>query len=128
MLACAKGAAQAKGRVIGVTCSAFKRSGANEYITEEIVTDCLGERLKKLVELGDGYVVLAGGTGTLLELAQVWELKNKGFADADKPIIIVGRFWKGLIDLIGTADTGSLRCVEIADDAAEAVEIIGRCI
>ncbi|MFH1429620.1 MAG: LOG family protein, partial [Candidatus Margulisiibacteriota bacterium] len=51
MLAVAKGAAEAGGEVIGVTCSAFKRSRANEYVTKEIVTDSLQERLKKLVEL-----------------------------------------------------------------------------
>lgn len=38
MLATAEGAARAGGRVIGVTCSAFGRSGANRYITEEIRT------------------------------------------------------------------------------------------
>ena len=34
MLAAAKGAAAAGGCVIGVTCTAFKRSRANEYVSE----------------------------------------------------------------------------------------------
>jgi uncharacterized protein (TIGR00730 family) len=76
MLAGAKGAASVGGRVIGVTCTAFKRGRANEYITEEISTSCLSERLAKLIELGDAYIVLPGGTGTLLELADVWEHKE----------------------------------------------------
>ena len=38
MLAAAKGAREAGGEVVGVTCSAFGRSRANEYITEEITT------------------------------------------------------------------------------------------
>ena len=124
MLAAAKGAAQANGSVIGVTCSAFKQSGANEYVTRVIVTDSLQQRLKKLVELGQGYVVLAGGTGTLLELAHVWELKNKGFAEANKPIIIIGRFWKKLVDLIADMDADSIRCVQITDNPAEAAQIL----
>ena len=82
------------------------------------------ERLNKLVELGNGYVVLDGATGTLLELACIWELKNKGFNSTDKPIIIVGQFWKGLVDLIGRIDAGSVGCVQTVDTPIEAVEMI----
>ena len=41
MLAAAKDAAEAGGHVIGVTCTAFGRSAANECISEEISTTCL---------------------------------------------------------------------------------------
>jgi len=128
MLAAAKGAREAGGEVIGVTCSAFRRSRANEYVTEEIVTDSLGQRLEKLVELGAGYVVLAGGTGTLLELAYVWEFKNKGFLPGGKPIIIVGEFWKPLVELIAGADPVCVRDVATAEKARQAVEILGGLI
>lgn len=37
MLAVAKGAAQVGGDVIGVTCSAFVNSVANEYVSREVV-------------------------------------------------------------------------------------------
>ena len=127
MLAAAKGACEAGGEVIGVTCSAFKRSSANEYVTREIVTGSLQERLNKLVELGNAYVVLTGATGTLLELAEVWELKNKGFFSEDKAIIRVGEFWKELVDLIARIDAESVRCIQIVDTAAEAVEMVSVC-
>ncbi|GAG51033.1 unnamed protein product, partial [marine sediment metagenome] len=104
MLAAAKAVAEAGGKTIGVTCTAFGRGKANEYISREIVTSSLDERLETLIKLGDGYVVLPGGTGTLLELAKVWELKNKGFLRSDKPIILVGRSWKPLIHLIAAED------------------------
>ncbi len=125
MFAAAKGAAQAGGDVIGVTCSAFKSSKANEFVTREVVTQSLDERLEKLVELGRAYIVLPGGTGTLLELAKVWELKNKGFLDADRPIILVGRFWASLVDLVATDDPESSRYVELVDDPKRIVEMIG---
>jgi len=125
MLASAQGAALAGGEVIGVTCSAFKSSRANEYVTREVVTHSLDERLKTLVELGRAYVVLPGGTGTLLELAKVWELKNKGFLKADRPIILIGGFWKPLVDLVATDDADSRRYVKLTDDASRVVEIIG---
>ena len=124
MLAAAKGAAEAGGEIIGVTCSAFKSSKANEYVTREIVTGSLDERLETLVKLGQAYIVLPGGTGTLLELAKVWELKNKGFLKTDKPIILLGGFWKPLIELIETDDAASSRYVKLADEPKQAVEMI----
>lgn len=114
MLAAAKGAAGAGGVVIGVTCSEFGPGSANKYISREIATKSLDERLKKLIELGQAYVVLPGGTGTLLELAMVWELKNKGFPETDKPIILVGEFWKPLVELVAADDTDSGRHLRYA--------------
>ena len=123
MLAAAKGAAEAGGEIVGVTCSAFK-ARANRYITREIVTDSLDERLDVLIELGQAYVALPGGTGTLLELAKVWELRNKGFLKPDKPIILVGKFWRPLVELIGIDDPESSRYVEMANDPQQAVKMI----
>ncbi len=124
MLAAAKGASEAGGEVIGVTCSAFKNSTANEYVTREIVTGSLDERLDTLIKLGQGYVVLPGGTGTLLELAKVWELKNKGFLKTNKPIILLGGFWKPLVDSVATDDPESSRHVKQADRPEQAVKLI----
>jgi uncharacterized protein (TIGR00730 family) len=128
MLAAAKGAAEAGGKTIGVTCSAFKGNKANEYITREIVTKSLDERLDSLIKLGRAYVVLPGGTGTLLELAKVWELKNKGFIKEDKPIILVGRFWKPLVDLIAGDDPKSSRYIRQIDEPEQIVELINDLI
>ena len=124
MLATAKGATAAGGCVIGVTCTAFKRGRANEYVTKEISTNSLTERLAKLIELGDAYLVLPGGTGTLLELADVWEHKNKGFSNAAKPIIIVGSFWKPLLAMMAAADVNSAGHVEYAETAENAIEFL----
>jgi uncharacterized protein (TIGR00725 family) len=124
MLAAARGAAQAGGKVIGVTCRAFKRSAANEFVTREVVTDSLQERLHNLIKTGRAYVVLPGGTGTLLELASVWELKNKGFLDRAKPIILLGDFWKPLVDLMTADDPDCRQYVSFADDPAGVVKLI----
>ncbi|MCK5174444.1 MAG: LOG family protein [Planctomycetes bacterium] len=124
MLAAAKGAHLVGGEVIGVTCLAFGRSGANEYVTRQIQTETLPERLNTLVELGNAYIVLAGGTGTLLELAEVWELKNKGFPGTDKPIIIVGPFWQPLIELMASADPGCAGCIRAVEGPDEAIETL----
>ncbi|MHC4170182.1 MAG: LOG family protein [Planctomycetota bacterium] len=123
MLASAQGASEAGGEIIGVTCSAF-RARANKYVTREIVTESLDERLDTLIELGQAYIALPGGTGTLLELAKVWELRNKGFLKADKPIILMGEFWKPLVELLATDDPECGGYVELADDPEQAVSLI----
>ena len=124
MEASAQGAAQAGGTVIGVTCSAFKNSAANEFVTREVVTGSLTERLDTLVQLGRAYVVLPGGTGTLLELATVWELKNKRFLDQAKPIVLAGGFWEPLVDLVARDDPTCAKSVVLAETPEEVAEWI----
>jgi uncharacterized protein (TIGR00725 family) len=124
MFASAEAASKAGGEVIGITCTAFKRAKANQYVSREISTTSLNERLNKLIELGDGYVVLPGSTGTLLELAAVWELKNKDFLDGDKPIILLGEFWRPLAKMMAAEDAQSADCIEIAATPAEAVKML----
>ncbi|MCK4294332.1 MAG: LOG family protein, partial [Planctomycetes bacterium] len=103
--------------------SAFKGT-ANEYVSREIVTQSLDERLDTLIKLGAGYVVLPGGTGTLLELAKIWELKNKGFLEPSKPIILVGEFWKPLLEVVASDDAESMRSIKQAGGPEQAVELI----
>lgn len=98
MEASARGAKDSGGRTIGVTVDLFPRR-ANRWIDEEIREPSLTDRLLTLVGTGSGYVVLKGGTGTLLELAYVWEFINKKLIE-EKPIVIVGDFWNGVIETL----------------------------
>jgi uncharacterized protein (TIGR00730 family) len=96
MEASARGAKEAGGSTIGVTFqNSFKKS-ANRWIDKEIFQPSLVERMMKLIQLGDAYVILKGGTGTLLELAAVWEFINKGLLK-EKPILLVGDFWNEVV-------------------------------
>ena len=99
MEASARGAKEASGKTIGVTFKNTFKKSVNRWIDEEMFQPTLVERMMKLVELGNAYVVLKGGTGTLLELAAVWEFTNKGFLK-EKPIVIVGEFWNGVIETL----------------------------
>ena len=98
MEASARGAKEAGGKTIGVTFN-IKGRATNSWIDENIHVPALIDRMMKLVELGDVYVVLKGGTGTLLEFAAVWEFINKGLL-AEKPIIIIGDFWNGVVETL----------------------------
>ena len=98
MAAASQGAKEAGGSTIGVTTRTFSRA-ANQWIDREIPLPTMVDRLLKLVELGDAYVVLKGGTGTLLELACVWEFINKGVI-GEKPIVVVGDFWEAVVSTL----------------------------
>ena len=96
MEASARGAKEAGGETIGVTVDTFTRT-ANRWIDREIRKPTLPERIALLVDSADGFVILKGGTGTLLELAYVWEFMNKKFIE-EKPIVIVGDFWTKVVE------------------------------
>ena len=99
MEASARGAKSLGGGTIGVTCSTWK-SPPNPYIDREIKTASLLERLDTLIKAGtSGYVVLSGATGTLVELACVWELTAKGLLQR-RPIVCIGDFWQPLLEMM----------------------------
>jgi uncharacterized protein (TIGR00730 family) len=98
MEASARGASEAGGQTIGVTVEDWHRN-ANRWIRQEVKTGKLIDRLMKLVELGDAYVILPGGTGTLLEFACVLEFVNKDLI-ARKPIVLLGDFWSGVVETL----------------------------
>lgn len=103
MLASAKGASENGGHTIGVTLvkentGGFIQRHSNAYIKEEILCANLFERLYTLIKISSAYILFPGGTGTLLELAAVWELINKKLL-SKRPIILLGDNWQGVIEI-----------------------------
>ncbi|MGO8789850.1 MAG: LOG family protein [Terriglobia bacterium] len=103
MEASARGAREAGGHTIGVTCVIWPRP-ANPYIVEEVRTQSFPERLMTLIERGDAYLALPGGTGTLAELALCWEMMNKGSLSKTvggrKPLLVMAPYWQPVIDCL----------------------------
>lgn len=129
MEASARGAKEAGGTTIGVVTEVFGIQ-ANGYIDEKIVTKTHSDRLFKLIEVGDAYVVLRGGTGTLVELATAWEYMNKGII-SKKPLIVVGEFWMKVTDTVqdelrreGKAETSGY--VTLSPSPKECVMILNK--
>lgn len=96
MEASARGAKNAGGHTIGIITEAIGDREANEWMDTVVSRKTLVDRLLELIARGDAYVVLKGGTGTLLELAAVWEFINKGMM-VERPIIVLGDFWSGVV-------------------------------
>ena len=94
MDAVSKGASEFKAEVIGVTVDLFSAL-PSKYLTNQIHCNSLFERIEKLIELGDAYIILRGGTGTLVELSISWELMNKNLI-AHKPIACHGEMWQNI--------------------------------
>ena len=103
MEASARGAHEAGGHTIGVTCCLWTQA-ANCWIKEQVHTASFPERIMTLIARGDAYIVLPGGTGTLAELALAWELMNKSVLAATvggkKPLLLIGSYWQPVIDCL----------------------------
>ncbi len=103
MEASARGAQEAGGHTIGVTCDVWP-ADANRWIAEEVRTPTFMARLLTLIERGDAYIVLPGGTGTLAELALVWEMMNKSSLSRSvggrKPLLVMVPYWQPVIECL----------------------------
>ena len=123
MAASAHGAHQAGAHTTGVTCDAFGRSGPNQWIDKEIRTKDLNQRLITLINLADAYVVLPGSTGTLLEIAMVWELINKHFLP-QRPIIFLSTYWQPVINTVVQNDDANTENLIFAQTQDDVIQIL----
>jgi len=125
MEAVSRGAKEAGGHSIGVTAEVFV-ARANPWVIEEIRVKSWHERLLELIRRGDAYVVLPGGTGTLTELAAVWEWLHKGFLVA-KPVVVLGDFWEPVVAAV-TAKENVGHLVKRAATPAQVVALLQGCL
>ncbi len=98
MNAVSKGAVSEGAEAIGVTVDLWN-APPSKYLTKEIKCKTLFERIEKLISFGSAYVVLQGGTGTLLELAVIWEFMNKGLLNK-KPVATHSTMWKEIVEIM----------------------------
>jgi hypothetical protein len=123
MEAVSKGAVSHGAAAIGVTIESAGFT-SNKYLTEEVICSSLFERITKLINYGDGYVILQGGTGTLLELSAVWELMNKDML-AVKPIVCHSSMWKEIVSVMNeqlrkeNRLTDLVKCFHSVEDIVE---------
>jgi len=104
MEAVSRGAKEAGGQTLGITAKFF-RTHANDWVDQEVRVTSWQDRLFELVKRGRAYVVCRGGTGTLVELAVVWEMLNKG-AMARRPLVVLGNFWQPVIERVREVELG----------------------
>jgi uncharacterized protein (TIGR00730 family) len=99
------GAKEAGGKTYGVTAEFFTAAKLNSWIDTEVRMKTWEERLFELIRLADGFVACKGGTGTLVELAVVWEMLNKSVITG-KPFAVLGNFWQPVLDRVREVELG----------------------
>ena len=128
MEAVSRGAAQAGGRVLGVTVPDVfvDRPGANEFVSEEWRAAHLVERIHELTDVSAGAIVLPGSISTMTELMVAWNLAfvARFSGDDAKPVVTVGDAWAELVAELGErldTDTALVTCVGGVDEAVAAI-------
>jgi uncharacterized protein (TIGR00730 family) len=100
MEAVSRGAAEAGGHVIGVTCDeieGWRPVGPNPWIMEERRYPTTRARLYALIESCDAALALPGGVGTLAEITFMWSQLQTG-AIPMRPLILIGLGWQEIFN------------------------------
>ncbi len=131
MEAVSRGAAEAGGNVIGLTCDEienWRQVRPNRWVLQESRYKSLRERLMALVETCDAAIALPGGVGTLAEVSVMW---NHLLTEAitPRPLILIGPGWRAVIDqfLAEFDDYVAMvhrQWVQFAQDTDEAVALL----
>lgn len=122
MEASARGAKEGGGKTVGVTTTEFS-SRCNRFIDEEIKVYTWQERVMALMSRADAYVVLDGGTGTLVEFSVAVEMMNKGLLQK-KPLVVYGSFWKNVKEVLEKNPEIKLDFVKIAGSPEEIIRAV----
>lgn len=136
MLAASLGAKDGGGRVEEIILKKNKEpknyegiDGRNLKLADRVIeTKDYQERLNKLVETADAFVIFKGGAGTLSEIGLTWELAKFDYGHHE-PLIFFGRFWKKIVrDLIKGLGLEKIeqRVVEVVERPEEVVRMLKR--
>lgn len=106
MDASTQGAEAAGGETLAITfypkdkhASGYEGRYLKNVTDKEIKTGNYVERMFKLLEHGDIYIIFKGGTGTLSEFATAWCLARLYFG-VHKPFILYGQHWHKIIKVL----------------------------
>ncbi|CUS02017.2 conserved protein of unknown function [Candidatus Promineifilum breve] len=127
MAAVSRGAAEAGGRVIGVTSGHLEKwrpMPPNEWVSEEIRHPSQRERLLHLVMNNDGMIALPGGIGTLSEVALAWSLMQTGEI-AERSLVLLGPTWRETIRVYAQAEYIRPRDMDLIYLATSAETAVG---
>lgn len=104
MNASTSGAQAADGKTISVTfdpkdAPGFEGRYIKNVTDKEIKTHNYIERMFKLLETADMFIIFKGGSGTMSEFSTAWVLA-KLYYGHHKPFILYGDFWVEIIDAL----------------------------
>ena len=134
MEAANRGAAEARGRNVGLGISLpFEQSG-NRYISRELSFEFHYFFMRKFwfVYLAKAMVIFPGGFGTLDELMEILTLIQTGKSTKRIPLVLYGsKFWKEIVNFEamcrwGTISRSDLDLLKFVDSPDEAFDYLRR--
>jgi uncharacterized protein (TIGR00730 family) len=132
MEAVSRGACEAGGHVIGVTCEEIEKwrpVKPNRWVKEERRFLTLQERLSELIKGCDAAIALPGGPGTLTEIAMTWNLMIVESLPR-RPMVLVGTGWQTVLNQFITSFDNYLssyqrELLQFAPNVQTAVTLVG---
>lgn len=122
MAAVSRGAHAAGAHVVGVTLPGPQGRVPNAWVREERPAADLFARLGMLLD-ADAWIAVAGGVGTLAEIAVAWNLMQNRHVPR-RPLIVVGPQWQAVLGALGdelVVDADDLAMVTVVADVESAV-------
>lgn len=95
----AKGSQSVGGKAIGITTDEITKHPPSKYLTEEFREPTLSTRMQQLISIADYFLILPGSTGTLTELALIWDMMKLDLLPI-KPIILFSDKWNKIFNLM----------------------------
>jgi len=131
MEAANRGAAEAKGRSVGLNIQLPREQASNRYVSIPINFHYFFSRKVCFVKYSIGFIFMPGGYGTLDEFFELVTLVQTERIPL-YPLVLIGReFWQGLVRWMkrtlldrGYISPEDLDLFTLTDDPQEAVEII----
>lgn len=131
MNAATQGAKAAGGETIAITFNpkdapGFEGRYLKNVTDKEIKTSNYVERMFKLLEHADMFIIFKGGSGTISELGTAWVLA-KLYHGHHKPFILYGGFWREVIDVlkknlnIDEEELASFKIIERKEDVVPTI-------
>lgn len=101
MGAAARGVRAGGGEIIGVAPRFFQRPGVLFHgCTELILTQTMAQRKTRMEELGDAFLALPGGVGTLEEFFEVLTLRQLGRHEKPIAVLDAAGYYRPLEELL----------------------------
>jgi uncharacterized protein (TIGR00730 family) len=129
----AENVVQAGGKATGVEPQFFVEKVLQyDDLTELIVTKDMSERKAKMIELGDAFIAMPGGTGTLEEITEIMSAVSLGHLDAPCILFNYKGYYNHLRELLhhmiemGLSAEDRQKGIYFADDLEQIIEILER--
>ncbi|MEU5580042.1 TIGR00730 family Rossman fold protein [Streptomyces huasconensis] len=122
----ADAALAAGGRVTGVIPTSLAAAEvAHPSLTELHIVDTMQERKSLMAALGDCYVALPGGVGTLEELFEVWAELILGHHRKPLAVLNTDNYWSRLLSLVAKAGHYGFMSPEESDSLVAVSDVDG---